>query len=262
MDLTVRCQLELFFEIATPIILRLKPQPGKAQHISQLALSFEPELAVDEFKDSFANICDRVILPPEPVRITLDTQASVAAQLDSNPAAGFVRIQDLPVSQLPFLLPSRYCESDRLGHFATDLVKGITPGYLQVNRICDWIQGNLPYTPGSSVRPLSALEVKQQGNGVCRDLAHLAIALVRSLSIPARYVAGYLCGLVPQDMHAWLEVFVGGGGYVFDPSQDSTRGGRVVVAYGRDAADVAITDQFGPLPKLSTMSVDVRQLTS
>ena len=115
---------------------------------------------------------------------------------------------------------------------------------------------------GSSVRPFSALEVRQQSNGVCRDLAHLVIALVRSLSIPARYVAGYLCGLVPQDMHAWLEVFVGGGGYVFDPSQDSTRGGRVVVAYGRDAADVAITDQFGPLPKLSTMSVDVRQLTS
>jgi len=92
------------------------------------------------------------------------------------------------------------------------------------------------------VRPFSALEVSQQSNGVCRDLAHLVIALVRSLSVPARYVAGYLCGLVPQDMHAWLEVFVGGGGYVFDPSQDSTRGGRVVVAYGRDAADVAITD--------------------
>jgi len=115
------------------------------------------------------------------------------------------------------------------------------------------------FVTGSSVRPFSALEVSQQSNGVCRVLAHLVTALVRSLSIPARYVAGYLCGLVPQDMHAWLEVFVGGGWYVFDPSQDSTRGGRVVVAYGRDAA---ITDWFGPLPKLSTMSVDVRQLTS
>ena len=160
LDLTVRCQLQFFFEIATPDILRFKPQSGDAQRISQLALSFEPELRVDEFKDSFANICDRVVLPPEPVRITLHTQASVAGLLDTNPAAGFVKIQDLPVSQLPFLLPSRYCESDRLGHFAADLVRGMTPGYLQVNRVCDWIRGNLPYTPGCSVQPLSALEVR------------------------------------------------------------------------------------------------------
>ena len=98
MDLTVRCQLEFSFESATPVILRLKPQSGKAQVISQLALSFEPELAVDEFKDSFSNICARVILPPDPVRITLEPQAWVAGQLDTNPVAGFVRIQHLPVS--------------------------------------------------------------------------------------------------------------------------------------------------------------------
>jgi transglutaminase-like putative cysteine protease len=254
--------MELFFEIATPVIFRLKPQSGNAQRLIQQALSFRPELPVHEYRDTFANLCNRVVLPAEPVCITLDAQASVADQVDTNPAAGFVRIQDLPVSQLPFLLPSRYCESDRLGGFAAELVRDITPGYLQVKKICDWIQENLPYTPGSSVQPLSALEVRQQGNGVCRDLAHLAIALVRGLSIPARFVVGYLCGLVPQDMHAWLEVFVGGRWYTFDPSQSPTTGGRVVVAYGRDAADVAITDQFGPLPQLSTLSVDVKQLFS
>ena len=98
MDLTVRCQLEFFFESAAPVILRLKPQSGEAQVISQLVLSFEPELAVDEFKDSFSNICARVILPPELVRITLETQTSVAGQFDTNPVAGFVRIQHLPVN--------------------------------------------------------------------------------------------------------------------------------------------------------------------
>jgi transglutaminase-like putative cysteine protease len=256
-EITVRCQLELFFEVATPIICRLKPQTGTAQRINQAVLSFSPDLVVDEFQDSFANICHRLVLPAEPVCINLDVKASVTGGLDRDPGAAFVNIADLPVNHLPFLLPSRYCESDRLGRLAADLVRGLNPGYCQAEKICAWIRENLPYKPGTSHLPLSALEVQQQGTGVCRDLAHLAIALMRGLSIPARYVVGYLQGLEPQDMHAWLEVFVGGRWYGFDPSQSGSSGARVVVAHGRDAADVAITDQFGPLPRLSTMWVEV-----
>jgi transglutaminase-like putative cysteine protease len=256
-DIAVRCQLELLFAVATPVIFRLKPQTGTAQRINQAVLSFSPDLVVDEFQDSFANICHRVVLPAEPVCIDLDVKASVAEGLDRDPAAGFVNIAELPVNHLAFLLPSRYCESDRLGRFAAGLVRGLKPGYCQAEKICGWIRENLPYKPGTSNQPLSALEVQQQGAGVCRDLAHLAIALMRGLSIPARYVVGYLQGLEPEDMHAWLEVYVGGRWYGFDPSQTDLSGGRVVVGYGRDAADVAITDQFGPLPSLSTMWVEV-----
>ena len=260
MDITVGCQLTLFFQFPTPVIFRLKPHTGNAQRIHTAVLSFNPDLEVNEFRDSFANTCHRVVLPTEPVYISLDVTASVADDLDTNRDAGFVRIPDVPINQLVFLLPSRYCESDRLGRFAADLVVGLKPGYCQVEKICSWIRDNFPYQPGTSTHPLSALEVQHQGAGVCRDLAHLATALVRGLSIPARFVVGYLHGLEPQDMHAWLEVFVGDRWYGFDPSQTEGCGGRVVVAYGRDAADVAITDQFGPLPKLSTLRVEVSQL--
>jgi len=180
--------------------------------------------------------------------------------VDKAPGAVFVEIQNLPDTVLTYLLPSRYCESDRFGDLARDIVDGEQLGYDQVQKISDWIRNSVLYTPGTSAFPLSAIEVNQQSHGVCRDLAHLGIALCRSISIPARMVVGFLYGLEPMDLHAWFEAYVGGCWYTFDPTEDDLRGGRLAVAYGRDAADVAVYHQFGPPAVFSSMDVRVELL--
>jgi len=132
------------------------------------------------------------------------------------------------------------------------------PGYSQVAAIVNWIQANVAYRPGSSNEPVTALETKRRGYGVCRDLAQLAIALCRSLCIPSRMVVGYLHNLDPMDMHAWFESYVGGRWYTLDPTQPCLSGARVAVAYGRDAADVAVFTQFGDpaIPTRQYVSVE------
>jgi transglutaminase-like putative cysteine protease len=180
--------------------------------------------------------------------------------VDQARGAYFVEIQNLPDAVLSYLLPSRYCESDRFGNLAREIADGASFGYDQVYRISDWIRSSVRYTPGSSAVPLSAVEVNGWGHGVCRDLAHLGIALCRSISIPARMVVGFLYGLEPMDLHAGFEAYVGGRWYTFDPTENTVRGGRLAVAYGRDAADVAVYHQFGPLAISSSMDVRVELL--
>ena len=174
--------------------------------------------------------------------------------------AGFVEIQYLPNLVLPFLLPSRYCESDRFGDLAREITADVLLGYDQVIKINDWVRESISYLPGTSEIALSATEVHQLGYGVCRDLAHVAIALCRSISIPARLVVGYLYNLQPMDLHAWFEAYIGNRWYTFDPTQDEARGGRVVIAFGRDAADVSIFHQFGSGCSLISMDVSVNLL--
>jgi len=129
---------------------------------------------------------------------------------------------------------------------ATSLTTGQQPGYDQVSTIETWLRETISYVPGSSAFPVSAVEVNNQQSGVCRDLAHLGIALCRSLSIPARMVVGYLYNLKPMDLHAWFQAYVGGRWYTFDAVQTGPKGGYVAVGVGRDAADVAVYNQFGP----------------
>jgi transglutaminase-like putative cysteine protease len=166
--------------------------------------------------------------------------------VDQAPGAPFVEIQYLPDAVLSYLLPSRYCESDRFGQMAAEITAGWQPGYDQVAAILQWLRSSIRYVPGSSDFPISAIEVNARQSGVCRDLSHLGIALCRGLSIPARMVVGYLYGLEPMDLHAWFEAYVGGRWYTFDATQSEPRGGYVAIGYGRDAADVAVYSQFGP----------------
>jgi transglutaminase-like putative cysteine protease len=157
-------------------------------------------------------------------------------------------------------LPSRYCESDRFHQIATEVTAGQWPGYDQVAAIVSWLRNTISYQPGSSDFPVSATEVNSRQVGVCRDLAHLGIALCRSLSIPARMVVGYLHRLEPMDLHAWFEVYVGGRWYTFDATQAELKGGYVAVGYGRDAADVAVYNQFGPPVSPTSQSVRVERI--
>ena len=142
---------------------------------------------------------------------------------------------------------------------ATSITAGQLLGYDQVSAIEAWLRTNICYEPGGSDIPVSAVEVNSRQSGVCRDLAHLGIALCRSLSIPARLVVGYLYGLEPMDLHAWFEAYIAGRWYTFDATQVKLRGGYVAIGYGRDAADVAIYNQFGPpvYPKVQNIRVQL-----
>ena len=183
-----------------------------------------------------------------------------ADHVDEAFGAPFVEIQELPDGVLGYLLPSRYCESEQFGEMTTSITAGQLPGYDQVAEIEAWLRRTISYVPGSSDLQVSAAEVNARGFGVCRDLAHLGIAMCRSLSIPARMVVGYLHQLAPMELHAWFEVYVGGRWYTFDATQAKLKGGYVAVGYGRDAADVAIYNQFGPAIYPTTQTVGVERI--
>lgn len=166
--------------------------------------------------------------------------------MDCNRGAPFIEVQNLPDDVLQYLLPSRYCEVEHFGALATDMTAGYLPGYDQVEAIINWIRSEIHYDYSNSDYTVSAREVQARKSGVCRDLAHLGIALCRSLAIPARIVVGYLLDLEPMDMHAWFEAYVAGRWYTFDATQDQLQSGYVMLGIGRDAADVALYNQFGP----------------
>ncbi|MCX7087876.1 MAG: transglutaminase family protein [Methylococcales bacterium] len=251
------CDLHFQIAEATALILMLRPLSDVQQRIIASRYTVAPNVKVTESKDLYGNFRQRLLASPGEFSIYTAAEVITTDYIDCSPGAYFVEIQNLPNPILPFLLPSRYCESDRFGDLARDIVLNEQPGYDQVSKISDWVRHAIQYAPGSSDAPLSAIEVHQHGYGVCKDLAQLAIALCRSISIPARLVVGYLYQLEPMDLHAWFEAYVGDRWYTFDPTQLDLRGGRVVIAFGRDAADVAIFHQFGVGCLLNSMNVRV-----
>ncbi len=243
----LRTQFDLSFEIVepTPFVLMLRPRSSPWQWTARETYRLSPSVAVTEFIDPYGNLCQRLIAPPGPFAVHTSAEVMTADSSERAPGAPFVEVQYLPDAALTYLLPSRYCESDRFFEMASEITADANPGYDQVAAIEAWLRERIRYVPGSSNVPESAVEVNRRQSGVCRDLSHLGIALCRSLSIPARLVVGYLDGLEPMDMHAWFEVFVGGRWYTFDATQKELRGGYVAIGYGRDAADVAVYNQFG-----------------
>jgi transglutaminase-like putative cysteine protease len=166
-----------------------------------------------------------------------------------------VPIADLHQEAMPYLFPSRYCQSDRLGRLAARLFGGISHPLDQASEVSNWIYQNLEYTGGVTDTATSACDTLVQRAGVCRDFAHLGIALCRALSIPSRYCAGYACELEPQDFHAWFEVSVGNQWFSFDPTKLSSPDGLVRIAHGRDAADASFATVFGAV-QLQSMQVN------
>ena len=244
----LRTSCELTFDITapTPFILMLRLRSGAQQWVAREEYRLKPSVAVFEFTDSYGNLCQRLIAPPGDFSVYTSSDVMTSDQVDQSPGAPFVDIEYLPDGVLSYLLPSRFCESDRFGEMATSITAGRQLGYDQVKAIETWLRTNIQYAPGSSVTPVSASEVNTRQWGVCRDLSHLGISLCRSLSIPARLVVGYLYGLEPMDLHAWFEAYIAGRWYTFDATQTELTGGYVAIGYGRDAADVAIYNQFGP----------------
>ena len=247
-------------EVATPFLFMLRPRSGWQQWIGREEYVLTPSVPVVEFTDSFRNLCQRLVAPAGFFSISASADIECAASSDAAPGAPFMEVQFLPEDVLPFLLPSRYCESDYFYEMAADLTTGCQPGWNQVRAIVDHVVRTIRYTPGSGSILRSARDVNGSSDGVCRDMTHLAIALTRALSIPARMVVGYLETIAPMDLHAWFEAFVGGRWYTFDPTQLNLDGGRVAIAYGRDAADVAIFTQFGDPVPLTLMEVSVKRI--
>ena len=257
MKLRVSCKLHFQVIEESVLILMLRPFRGIQQWLNSEAYAIAPALSMTENTDSFGNSCQRLIAPPGDFFIHTSAEVIVPDTVEIAPRASFIAIQHLPDNVMPYLLPSRYCESDRFGDLAREITSDAAPGYDQVSKITDWVRHSIQYLPGSSEFPLSAVEVNIRGNGVCRDLAQLAIALCRSISIPARLVVGYLHNLKPMDLHAWFEAYVGDRWYTFDPTQSHLQSGRVTIAFGRDAADVAIFHQFGSGCQMNNMDVQV-----
>lgn len=260
MWLRTGCEIDFEVEIPTPFILMLRPRSGVRQWIARESYMLTPSVPVVEYTDSYGNLCQRLIAPPGKFTIRTSADILTADEIDVCPGAPFIEVQDLPNEVLTYLLPTRYCESDRFLDMARGIVQDAAPGYDQVSHIESWIRDNIHFNSDSLHFQLSAVEVNQQREGVCRELAHLGIALCRGLCIPARMVVGYLHELKPMDFHAWFEAYVGGRWYSFDPTQPQPRGGRVTVAHGRDAADVAIFTQFGPAVYPERMSVSIDRL--
>lgn len=242
-------------DTAVLALLRVHPsragdvRSGDALSVAPLAEPLAPHL------DAFGNLADRFLLQAGEVTLTCDLVVDDDGAPDQIvPEAMALPVLALPTDVLPFLLPSRYCEVDLLGDTAWGRFGGIEPGWAQVQAVCDWVHGQLTYGYEHASSTLTATGALAAGTGVCRDYQHLAISLCRCLNIPARYVSGWLGDIgvepdgVDMDFHAWFEVYLEGGWYAFDARHNVPRIGRVAMARGRDAADVAFTTAFGDAP--------------
>lgn len=259
MRLDAGCQI--FFEATTPtpVIFMLRPRSGYGQWVVREEYLLQPNIPVVEYTDGYGNLCQRLIVPPGSFQVHTTATVETADAIDVEFNAAYVPVQDLPETVLQFLLPSRYCQSDQLGNLASEIVRDAMPGYAQVEAIRHWIQTHVEYQYGTSNASTAAVDTAETKTGVCRDFAHLGIALCRSLNIPARMVVGYLYQLDPMDLHAWFEAYVGQRWYTFDATQAEPKGNRIAIAYGRDAADVALSTQFGAM-QLIEMKVWVESM--
>ncbi|NML48151.1 transglutaminase family protein [Ramlibacter sp. G-1-2-2] len=256
MRLKARNRIELHCDEDCPLAAVLRPRSSAEQWVVSERYEIAPWVPASEYVDCFGNLCQRFTLPAGDSAITVDSEVEVTEQIDVDRRAPAVPPGQLPDETLLYLLQSRYCPSDKMEERARDIVHGCAPGYPQAERIQDWIRENVAYRGGVSTESTCALDTLRGGAGVCRDFAHVGVALCRSLVLPARVVVGYLHELDPMDMHAWYEVFLGGRWFAFDATQDKPRGGRIVVAHGRDIADVAFLSNYGPL-EITNMEVSV-----
>jgi transglutaminase-like putative cysteine protease len=227
----------------------------------------EPPVATSRYVDGFGNLCRRVNLPEG--ESVLRYSAIVELAREADPIAPFARElapAELPDAALSFTLPSRLCPSDELGDVAWDLFGNVTPGWERVQAICDWVHDELSFGYGTSTSISTAKDVLAARRGVCRDFAHLAVTFCRALNIPARYTFGYLPVIDaaplehPMDFCAWMEVFLDGSWWTFDPRNNQPRVGRVLIGRGRDALDVAMITTYGAV-ELVSMTVWADEVT-
>lgn len=254
MRLNVGYEFRYDFPQPTPCILTLNIHSSRVSDLEfPDHIVVTPSTPVTGYRDGFGNWCSRIVAPAGRVRISTsaiigDTGKPEASALNARQ----VPVEYLPDAALEFLLPSRYCESDRFLDLSWELFGNASPGAGRVQSICDYVHGHIAFDYEDADPARTAFGAYEKGSGVCRDYAHLAIAFCRSLNIPARYCTGYLSDVgtpppfPPGDFAAWFEAYLDGGWHTFDPRNNSPRVGRILIAQGRDAADVAMVTTFGP----------------
>jgi len=254
MKIQVGCEFVYSFPQATPMILTINVHYSRASDIViPDNLTTDPSVPITAYRDGFGNWCNRIVAPPG--RMSISTRGVVR---DSGipdvvvPDAIQHAVEDLPEETLVFLLGSRYCETDLLTETAWRLFGNTAPGWARVQAISDFVHNHIAFDYQKSRPTRTAWEAFNERAGVCRDYAHLAVAFCRCMNIPARYCTGYLgdIGMPPpygvMDLAAWFDVYLGDRWYTFDARNNMARIGRVLIARGRDAADVAIITTFGP----------------
>ena len=238
----------------TPMMLAISVHPSRAADLlTEAPIIYTPHVQLSTYTDQFDNLCTRILAPAG--RTTISTAFDVwdTGLPDAvDWSAEQHRVEDLPPAMLTFLLGSRYCETDRLSDTAWSLFGHTHPGWGRVQAICDFVHNHITFNYQDARSTRTAWEGYQEGRGVCRDFAHLAVAFCRCMNIPARYCTGYLGDIgvprldAPGDFSAWFEAYLGGRWFTFDARHNIPRIGRILMARGRDATDVAISTVFGP----------------
>lgn len=238
----------------TPMICQLDIHPGAAVAVRmERPFNSDPVVASSLYADLFGNRCRRFVAPHGKLRISSEGVIEDSGRPDTIVLdAAEIGVADLPDECLVYLVGSRYCETDKLSEIAWETFALSPPGWRRVQAICDFVHGRLTFGYEHARSTRTALEAYDEGVGVCRDFAHLAVAFCRCMNIPARYVNGYLGDIgvppdpSPMDFSAWFEVWLGGAWRTFDARHNTPRIGRIPIARGRDAADIPLVNSFGP----------------
>ncbi|MGH8507391.1 MAG: transglutaminase-like domain-containing protein [Gammaproteobacteria bacterium] len=252
----IRLGYELIYDCPqpTPMILTVNVHFTRVSDlIVPDHLVTNPSVPITAYRDSYGNWCSRIVAPKGEIRLSTNAIIKDSGEPDVVvPSAAQTPVQDLPEETLLFLLGSRYCETDRLSEIAWARFGQPLNGWARVQAICDFVHSHISFGYEHARSTKTAFETLQEGTGVCRDYAHLAIAFCRCMNVPARYCTGYLGDMGipppygPMDFAAWFEAYLGGHWYTFDPRNNMPRIGRVLIARGRDANDVPISNTFGP----------------
>ncbi|MGF7136868.1 transglutaminase-like putative cysteine protease [Paraburkholderia sp. EB58] len=254
MKLRVGYDLVYECEQATPMMLMLNTHYSRVQDVLTAdVLKVDPPVPITQYRDVFGNLCSRIVAPAGRISLSTTAVLEISAEPETIAPNSYQHpVEELPNETLMFLLGSRYCETDLLSDLAWRLF-GKTPlGRPRVQAICDFVHRHIVFGYGHARPTKTAWQAWNERTGVCRDFAHLAVALCRAMNIPARYCTGYISdiGVPPpysaMDFAAWFEAYLGGTWQTFDPRNNVARTGRVLMALGRDAADVALSNTFGP----------------
>ncbi len=251
----IRIGFDLIFGLPapTPMLLMLYVHPSRDKDLVRPEkLVLDPQVPVEDFYDVFGNKVGRIIAPVGDLRISHDVLIHDTGELDI-PGAGAIQhtVSELPPEVLPYLMASRYCEVDRMSDIAWRLFADTQIGWPRVMAVQKWVHHHITFGYEHARRNKTAYDTYVEQRGVCRDFMHLSITLLRALNIPARYVTGYLGDIgvpynpAPMDFSAWFEVYLGGRWWTCDARHNVPRIGRVLMATGRDATDVALTTAFG-----------------
>jgi transglutaminase-like putative cysteine protease len=254
MRIRLGCKLNYDLPQPTPMIALLNVHFSRFGDLERPDfLTTSPNVPITSYRDGFGNWCVRLVAPAGSFEIATDGMLRDAGNTDPvAPNAVQHAVEDLPDETLSCLLASRYCDTDKLTDTAWKLFADTPPGWGRVQAICDFVHRHVTFGYENASATRSASETYAEGRGVCRDFAHLAVAFCRCMNIPTRYCTGYLSDIgeplphAPGDFAAWMEVYLGGQWWTFDPRNNTPRLGRILIARGRDAADVPLTHTFGP----------------